>query len=531
MERLDFSGIHIAAAAYALLSSIAAALVNRHVPLPYMDEPFHVPQTQQYCRGVWDAWDPKITTLPGLYLLGAAQARVLGAVQRMAQQSGWLTQQWPWLAGVQEDLGCSTMSLRGLNLMLGVACVYVLYWVLEDSRLPAALPPSPAAAAATTQPEACSPTPIRQSWSWAPASSTLWAVTLASLPLHWSYTYLYYTDVGATLFLLCCYWQAHRGRPIIAGLAAALAVMFRQTNAVWVAFVAGTVALKVVGANHATGSPSRRAEPDVRGPLNRDPARHTSPYPARPMLSHAMREVGNFSAALWRCRMALLRQLWPLVLIVLVFAAFLVVNGGVALGDKAAHQPVRHPAQLAYFCLFAASILGPAVLPVVGSAAGAGTDYPMRAVLFSAAALWLSRWCLTHGPGPHPYLLADNRHFTFYIWRKLLAKQSGVWSLLVGPGAGLSGLVLVHGLLQRQSGLWVAGWAVCTAVVLVPAWLLEFRYFTAPFLMLALHLPRPPRLHVWTTLAMYVTLNSCTLYLFLCKPFAWADGSQGRFMW
>ena len=41
------------------------------------DEPFHVPQTQRYCKGNFLEWDAKITTFPGLYLLGAAWAKLL----------------------------------------------------------------------------------------------------------------------------------------------------------------------------------------------------------------------------------------------------------------------------------------------------------------------------------------------------------------------------------------------------------------------------------------------------------------------
>ena len=52
-----------------------------HTPSPpharVQDEVFHVPQTQQYCRGNYEAWDPKITTLPGTYALVAAVARVV----------------------------------------------------------------------------------------------------------------------------------------------------------------------------------------------------------------------------------------------------------------------------------------------------------------------------------------------------------------------------------------------------------------------------------------------------------------------
>ena len=48
-------------------------VVCNHIPFsfiePYMDEPFHVNQTQAYCLYQFDKWDEKITTLPGLYVL------------------------------------------------------------------------------------------------------------------------------------------------------------------------------------------------------------------------------------------------------------------------------------------------------------------------------------------------------------------------------------------------------------------------------------------------------------------------------
>ena len=40
-------------------------------------------QTQQYCRGNYKAWDPKITTFPGLYIVAAAAARLLQRVSQL----------------------------------------------------------------------------------------------------------------------------------------------------------------------------------------------------------------------------------------------------------------------------------------------------------------------------------------------------------------------------------------------------------------------------------------------------------------
>ena len=77
------------------------------------DEPFHVPQTQHYCCGDFSHWDPKITTFPGLYVVGAAYGRALHA----------LSQVWRPLS---LSVACNVTALRSLNLLLGCACFLVL---------------------------------------------------------------------------------------------------------------------------------------------------------------------------------------------------------------------------------------------------------------------------------------------------------------------------------------------------------------------------------------------------------------------
>ena len=56
-------------------------LINKIVPDPYMDEIFHFPMTERYFSGKqlntmfnrlgnYTYWDNKITTFPGLYIVG-----------------------------------------------------------------------------------------------------------------------------------------------------------------------------------------------------------------------------------------------------------------------------------------------------------------------------------------------------------------------------------------------------------------------------------------------------------------------------
>lgn len=51
MERSEAHGFSAAMSGAFLLSCLLFAAVNRHQRGPYMDEAFHVPQAQAYCRG------------------------------------------------------------------------------------------------------------------------------------------------------------------------------------------------------------------------------------------------------------------------------------------------------------------------------------------------------------------------------------------------------------------------------------------------------------------------------------------------
>ena len=93
---------------------------------PLQDEPFHVDQTAQYCRGNFTAWDPKITTLPGLYLLGAPYGLAVHQALSLLRPRGLAP-------------ACGTAVLRSLNVLLAAAFFAVfnmLYRRLHPSKTP-----------------------------------------------------------------------------------------------------------------------------------------------------------------------------------------------------------------------------------------------------------------------------------------------------------------------------------------------------------------------------------------------------------
>ena len=61
-------------------------------------------------------------------------------------------------------------------------------------------------------------------------------------------------------------------------------------------------------------------------------------------------------------KLRVLTTAWGHVMLIAAFAAFVVLNGGVAVGDRDAHRPTLHLAQLSYFSLFAAAAFSPLLM-------------------------------------------------------------------------------------------------------------------------------------------------------------------------
>lgn len=332
-------------------------------------------------------------------------------------------------------------------------------------------------------------------WLLQPASPLELALMLAAYPLHAFYAPLYYTDVGALAALLTCHLLLLRGRPYAATAAALAAVAFRQTNAVWVAFLLGDALLREASAA-AISMPQQRPPPPAQ------PAAAEGAAAEQPSL---LEELASVLAALWEARWRLLAHYAPLAAVPAAFVAFVVLNGGVAVGDKEAHAPVRHIMQCHYCALWLAAAAAPPLLEHARQVAAGAGAVRRRLGMAGSAALAAAGLAMVAGsvasptPGPHPYLLADNRHYTFYLWRRLLGGPLQLRIMLV-PAFLASWALLAGVLLQRKSRLWCMGLLACTAAVLLPAWLLELRWVglggagapAVALVALKLCLPLPP---------------------------------------
>ncbi|KAL5716684.1 dolichyl-P-Glc:Glc2Man9GlcNAc2-PP-dolichol alpha-1,2-glucosyltransferase [Ranunculus cassubicifolius] len=490
--------------------------VNRIVPEPYMDEIFHIPQAQQYCKGNFKSWDPMITTPPGLYCLSLVHIASLFPGMSYAKSVTSFFEL------------CSAAVLRSINGVLAVICSLFIYEILMQ------LKPALSKRKAVFQ-----------------------AVVLSLYPLHWFFTFLYYTDVASVTIVLAMYLACLRQHFQLSALLGALAILIRQTNVVWMVLVASTGILKCITPSNCKesaqsddqdGSPSKynalhekesvpmgsNLRKRKSGTSLTAPGRYMSERIASPnSASGFFDEVQVILERLWLLKWEILVSFTPFLVVLLAFIAFVLWNGSIVLGAKEAHVVSRHFAQIMYFGLISSL----AMAPLTFSFSQFSLLYrSLRMNKLSSFFQILSG--LTVGfisvhffSIEHPYLVADNRHYTFYIWRRVIKYNWFIKYLLI-PLYVYSWLSIFNILGRVEKKIWTMIFFVACAATLIPAPLIEFRYYTIPFYFLILH-SRIDDTKSWALMGlMYVAVNIFTMVMFLFYPFHWnhEPGVQ-RFIW
>ncbi|KAL8818735.1 MAG: hypothetical protein Q9191_007873, partial [Dirinaria sp. TL-2023a] len=548
-------------------------LVNKNVPQPYLDEFFHVQQAQLYLQGRWNAWHPKITTPPGLYLLSYVQVS-FGA---FLIWSGTVTV--TWLRYLNFDLGAFFMPYQVLFTAFVIADSYDVQSRATNLR-----------------------SKVERGWSKAIFRHTAFNICLFP-PLFFFYG-LYYTDVASALSVICayrCYLMQWRKRFILAGL---LSLFFRQTNIFWVSLYTG-------GIEVLRALPGGR--PNVEYPKNptffdvvAGSWQHGCVY--APLVNQAnfqeylMSGISLVIAVLLNLRIVF-RAFRPFFLLLAAFGAFVMWNGGVVLGDKENHVASIHLAQMLYiwpyFTFFSLPMLYPwllnlfipdiTILPKRLRLPQAKTHAP--SLLVSIAIMTAMLAIVHYNTIIHPFTLADNRHYMFYIFRLLLLSHPAIkylsvpiyflcaWAVLTalaGPDHKPTNPNIIQTRIRNNNNSnkrlkppathpwpkrgnsvpFVLIWLLATSLSLATAPLVEPRYFILPWLVWRLHLmaPQPVLRRVkmqrgedefritkwdsghdhklWLETAWFVAINAVTGYVFLYRGFAWPQevGRVQRFM-
>ncbi|KAI9651342.1 glucosyltransferase [Ciborinia camelliae] len=238
-------------------------------------------------------------------------------------------------------------------------------------------------------------------------------------------------------------------------LCGVLALCMRQTNIFWAAiFLGGMEAVRSMKGTYRLTAPSFR---HLQAPTQEEFLKQycelaKSEHPHDPPLHEAYLEdfILTPLSILWTAINRLptiLLRLIPHISLIITFAAFVYINGGVVLGDKSNHVATIHLPQLLYLWPFIAFFSFPLLLPALFSFISSTINHilhpskfltsslhsQLRALIISAlvlASLLGSLVIIKYNTIIHPFTLADNRHYVFYVFRYTILRHPVIRYLL-----------------------------------------------------------------------------------------------------
>ncbi len=256
----------------------------------------------------------------------------------------------------------------------------------------------------------------------------------ALCPIIFPYFFLIYNDVASLLLILVGVWLGLERRYALGAATLTLSLAVRQNNVVWLLAV--------------------------------------------PAITWLEQTANAYS---WRNVRAFWRANWPLAIGLLLFVAFVVVNHGVAVGDRSRHPLVFGTGNLFFLLFVYAFVFLPLVLaraPANLRAAVAGWRNGLLLALFFA--FYLSTFASTH-----PYNNIEPEYFLRNAVLMAVAASLGLKFVFFVPVL-LAALDLVRSVHERPILIPIV---LASAVAVVPSWLIEQRYYIVSFALLLLFRP------------------------------------------
>ncbi|KAJ8986259.1 hypothetical protein NQ317_009968 [Molorchus minor] len=321
-----------------------------------VDEEFHLALGKAYCELDFTKWDPKVTTLPGLYLVSSLILAPFNA--------------------------CTTYWLRSVSIVASYINIYMFFMIYNRT-------------------------------SDDQYKNVLAAFCMALLPPMFFFSLLYYTDIVGISLVLTMISFGEEDRHFLASIFGILSVICRQNNIVWVALVAGK---HFLGGLHKIAI-SRNLQEIEDGCF----------IPARNLRLFLKQLRRRLHIILMNMPPEFILDCASYFSVFIALAVFIYDNGSIVVGDKTAHEAVIHIPQLFYFSIFCMIFAWPYFVCEVKSF----IVFAIRHKLVIIASVVLGLVIVHFNTLVHPYLLADNRHYFFYIWNRFYGKYQFVRYVMV----------------------------------------------------------------------------------------------------
>ena len=252
-------------------------------------------------------------------------------------------------------------------------------------------------------------------------------------------------------------------------------------------------------------------------------------------------------------------------------------NHSYFIGDKENHIASIHLAQMLYiwpyFLFFSLPLLYPYIFDLVisyhllpsslgWSPQSTRAQFPRLFIALPTMAIMSA--IVHYNTIVHPFTLADNRHYMFYVFRLLLRHRAikylavpiyfiCAWTTLTAVGGTPQRANAkakpprdedtnskTQGISENRVSFLLI-WLLATTLSLATAPLVEPRYLIVPWVIWRLHVAEPASssthgrndFRLWLETAWFLTINAVTGYVFLYRGFEWPQepGKVQRFMW
>lgn len=217
------------------------------------------------------------------------------------------------------------------------------------------------------------------------------------------------------------------------------------------------------------------------------------------------------------------------IFVISTFSVFLVINGSIVVGDKSAHEAGIHIPHLFYFSLFCLFFAWPHFVCEVSNFIA----YVKNHKMYMLTIFILCLIAVHFNTIVHPYLLADNRHYTFYIWNRFYGRYPSFRYTIV-PIYIFSWFVICKAFIIQKDIFTLLIYLTAVICLLVPQKLIDVRYYFVPCIIFRLNLKNNSYTVFNLTLEFvaYIILNMLTFKLFFTKEIFWSDYDQPqRLIW
>lgn len=311
-----------------------------------------------------------------------------------------------------------------------------------------------------------------------------------------------------------------------------LATFTRQTNVVWVAWHGLLILLNVVQQAYRSGvfasicayHMTKRSKPINKGKGKKNKKNSSVGICEDVSFIQTCKDLGYYTFSLVKVE---LPSLSGYLTCVLTFVMFVFYNGSIVVGDKSAHTASINIPQIGYFTIVYGFFCNGFIFTRLRSTFRLMTEH----ILAVSVAIVVFLYVVEFNTVAHPYLLADNRHYPFYLWQRLFQTNHVIRFLLV-PCYVVVWFFIFCNIPEKLSPNYGLALFICAVVQLVPQLLLEFRYFIPIYLFARVVMPKPTWLELILEFILNFTINAVTFQLFMYKPFYWSNSTDvQRFMW